>query len=80
MKETYLVVNEGITIKGKPLKDHIEDKSHKKDLDYLYELAQKNKSNTISEVLIRSLNQIVMRDIDREWAGKHRNSSAIIGD
>lgn len=79
LKETNLVINEGITIKGKPLKDHLEAKSHKEALDYLYELVQKDKKNTISEVLVRSFNQIVMRDTDREWAGKYRNSSVIIG-
>jgi Fic family protein len=45
----------------------------------LYELVEKDKRNTISEVLIRSLNRIVMRDIDKEWAGKYRNSSVLIG-
>ena len=34
LKETYLVINEGITIKGKPLKDHLEAKNHKIALDY----------------------------------------------
>src|SRR4030043_1045940 len=60
LKETHLEINEGITIKGKPLKDHLEAKSHKEALDYLYELVEKDKRNTISEVLIRSLNRIVM--------------------
>ncbi|MDO9231434.1 MAG: Fic family protein [bacterium] len=79
LKETYLVINEGITIKGKPLKDHLEAKSHKEALDYLYELVDKNKKNTVSERFIRSLNQIVMQDIDKEWAGKYRSSGVIIG-
>jgi len=79
LKETYLVINEGLTIKGKPLKDHLEAKSHKEALDYLYSLVEKGKNNTVSERFIRSLNQIVMQDIDREWAGKYRNSGVIIG-
>jgi len=79
LKETYLVINEGITIKGKPLKDHLEAKSHKEALDYLYDLVQKGKRNTISETLVRLFHQIVMKDIDKEWAGKYRNSSVIIG-
>ena len=79
LKETYLVINEGLTIKGKPLKDHLEAKSHKEALEYLYLLVEIDKNNTISERLIRSLNQIVMHDIDKEWAGKYRNSAVIIG-
>ena len=79
LKETYLVINEGITIKGKPLKDHLEAKSHKEALDYLYELVQKGKRNTISQTIIKLFHQIVIQDVDREWAGKYRNSSVIIG-
>ena len=78
LKETFLVINEGITIKGKPLKDHLEAKNHKEALDYLYELVSKNKRNTFSEALIRSFNQIVIQDIDKEWAGKYRNSEVMI--
>ena len=79
LKETFLVLNEGITIKNKPLKDHLEAKNHKEALEYLYELVDKDKKNTISAKLIRELNQIVMKEIDKDWAGKYRNSSVIIG-
>jgi len=79
LKETFLVVNEGLTIKGKPLKDHLEAKSHNEALDFLYELVEKDRRFTISERLIRELNQIVMRDIDREWAGRYRSSDVFIG-
>lgn len=79
LKETYLVINEGITIKGKPLKDHLEAKNHQEALDYLYELIEKDKHSTFSENLIRSLNQIIQQNIDKEWAGRYRNSGVIIG-
>ncbi len=78
LKETYLVINEGLTIKGKPLKDHLEAKNHQEALEYLYDLIEKDKKNTFSENLIRSLNQIVQQNIDKEWAGKYRNSGVII--
>ena len=79
LKETYLVINEGLTIKGKPLKDHLEAKNHQEALEYLYVLVEKDKKNTFSENLIRSLNQIVQQNIDRQWAGRYRNSAVIIG-
>ena len=78
LKETYLVVSEGLTIKGKPLKDHLEAKNHTEALTYLFDLIDKNKRHTISEQLIRSLHQLVVQDTDREWAGKYRNSSVMI--
>lgn len=79
LKETYLVVNEGITIKGKPLKDHLEAKNHQEALDYIYDLIERGKKNSFSENLIHSLNQIVQQNIDKEWAGRYRNSGVIIG-
>ena len=38
LKETFLVINEGITVKGKPLKDHLEARDHYLTLNYLYDL------------------------------------------
>lgn len=43
LKETFWVINEGLTIKGKSLKEHLEAKNHKEALDYLYSLIDKNK-------------------------------------
>lgn len=78
LKETFLVINEGITIKGKPLKDHLEAKSHTEALKYLYELVDKDMRSTLSERLVRELNQIVLQDIDKEWAGRYRSSNVLI--
>jgi Fic family protein len=78
LKETYLVIHEGITIKGKPLKDHLEAKDHQDALQYLYDLIDHDKKHTISEMLIRSLHQLVVQDTDREWAGRYRSSQVVI--
>ena len=79
LKETFLVINEGLTVKGKPLKDHLEAKDHHAALEYLYGLIDKNKRHTISEMLIRNLHQIIVQETDKEWAGKYRNANVIIG-
>lgn len=79
MKETFLVINEGLTIKGKPLKDHLEAKGHAEALEYLYEISSRDNQDPLTEKIIREFNGIVMRDIDREWAGRYRNSNVIIG-
>ncbi len=78
LKETFLVINEGITIKGKPLKDHLEAKNHQEALEYLYDLVKTDQKSTISEQLIRSLHQLVIQETEKEWAGKYRNSNVII--
>lgn len=79
LKETFLVINEGITIKGKPLKDHLEAKDHYDALEYLYELVEHKKRMTISEHLIRTLHQMVTRETEKEWAGRYRESNVMIG-
>ena len=38
LKETFLVISEGLTIKGKPLRDHLEAKNHTEALAYLFDL------------------------------------------
>ncbi|MFH1656980.1 MAG: Fic family protein [bacterium] len=79
LKETFLIINEGLTVKGKPLKDHLEAKDHHAALEYLHDLIDKNKRHTVSEMLIRNLHQIIVQETDKEWAGRYRNANVIIG-
>lgn len=78
LKETYWVIQEGITVKGKSLKDHLEAKNHKEALDYLYEMIEQGSSHTISEHLIRSLHTLVIQNIDKAIAGQYRNVDVFI--
>ncbi|MFH0814361.1 MAG: hypothetical protein V2A69_16220 [Pseudomonadota bacterium] len=50
--ETKIVIEEGITIGGKPLKDHYEAIGHSEAYDLLYKLA---KTKTITEKDMRKL-------------------------
>ncbi|MFH1012376.1 MAG: Fic family protein, partial [Candidatus Peregrinibacteria bacterium] len=74
LRETFLVLSEGVTIKGKPLKDHLEATNHKEALDFLYDLVGHQKKTTLSEHLIKSLHQLVTQNIEKEWAGQYRNA------
>lgn len=78
LKETFLVINEGITIKGKPLKDHLEAKDQYEALSFLYDLVGKDTKPTVSEILIRQLHELVVKKTEEEWAGKYRNGNVII--
>ncbi len=73
LRETFLVIHEGITIKNKPLKDHLEATNHKEALDFLYDLVGHEKNITFSQHLIKSLHQLVTQNIEKEWAGRYRN-------
>lgn len=78
LKETFLVVNEGITIKGKSLKDHLEAKDHYDALNYLYGLIEHDKKHTISEVFVRNIQRLVVKETEEENAGKYRTGNVII--
>ncbi len=76
-KETYLVVNEGITIKGKSLKNHLEAKSHQEALEFIYDLVDFNSHFTLSQNLIRQIQSLVISPIDKNIAGKYRVGTEI---
>lgn len=78
LRETFLVLNEGITIKGKPFKDHLEATNHKEALGFLYDLVEHDKNMTLSEYLIKNLHQLVTQNIEKEWAGRYRNAAVRI--
>jgi len=78
LKETTLVINEGITIRNKPLKDHLEARNHYEALEFIADLIEHGKQHTLSEQLIRTLHQLVVQETEREWAGKYRNSNVFI--
>ena len=78
LKETFLVISEGMTVKNKPLKDHLEAKDHYQALEFLMELVEHGKRHTLSQHLIRSLHQLVTRDIEGEEAGKYRRTDVVI--
>jgi len=78
LKETYWVIQQGITVKGKSLKDHLEAKNHKEALDYLYELIEHGSSHTISEHTIKSLHALVIQEINKNIAGQYRNVDVFI--
>mgnify|MGYP001193813635 CR=1 FL=1 len=78
LKETAWVIQEGLTIKGKPLKDHLEAKNQKEALDFLYELIDSKKQNTISERLIREIHHLIVKEADADIAGQYREGNVII--
>jgi len=73
--ETKIVIEEGITIGGKPLKDHFEAIGHSEAFDFIYRLA---KGKTISEQDIKELHRLFYFRIDKENAGEYRRVKAYI--
>lgn len=78
LKETYWVIQHGITVKGKSLNEHLEAKNHKEALDFLYELIEKGSRNTFSEHVIKSFHILVIQSINRKIAGQYRDIDVYI--
>jgi len=77
-RETYLVISEGITIKGKSLKDHLEAKDHFEALEYLFDLTDRDGGLALTEAGIRSLHALVVGKTETEYAGKYRTGGVMI--
>jgi len=70
LRETQLVIQEGITIRGKSLREHLEARNHPDTIDYVEKLAQKE--TTIKQDDILKVHALLMRGIDDQNAGKYR--------
>ncbi len=78
LQETAWVIQDGLTIKGKPMKDHLEARDHYNALAYLYELIEHGEQQTISEMLIRTIHQLVVRETESQTAGTYRTGNVMI--
>ncbi len=76
LNETRMVLNEGMTVKGKSLREHIEITNHHEAIEFVVQLAQKEKSITEKNVLC--IHEIVMLKIEKQFAGCYRNGAVRI--
>ena len=75
LAETKVVIEDGLTINGKPMKDHLETLGHALAFNELLELA---KSDTITEENIKNLHKIFYAKIDSDNAGNYRQRPVIV--
>lgn len=75
--ETLMVVEQGLTIAGKPLRDQAEAKNLSAALDLLYDLAT-SQMRPITEADIRQLHALILKDINDDNAGRYRTISVEI--
>ncbi len=75
ISETKVVIEDGLTIAGKPLKDHYEAAGHSDAFDHMYALA---KGKTITQTDIKKLHSLFYHRIDEKYAGVYRKVQAII--
>jgi Fic family protein len=76
LQETALVVNEGVTISGKSMREHLEAINHTEAINYIKDIAKRDIE--INERTIKEIHSVILHGIDRENAGKYRTVSVMI--
>lgn len=71
-QETALVVEKGLTVGGKTLVEHLEATNHAGALDWVQAFAQ-NKNVGITERDIIKIDELILKGIDDDNAGRYRS-------
>ena len=76
LSETKVVLEDGITIGGKTLKEHLEVVNHKEAIMYMEDIIKDNES--LSERQIKNIHHLILKGIDDENAGRYRKEKVVI--
>ena len=76
LSETKIIIEDGITIGGKPVKDHLEVIGQANAYDLLFDIAQNEKD--ITEQTILKLHHMLYNNIDEAKSGKYRDCNVLI--
>ena len=76
LQETALVVNEGVTISGKSMREHLEAINHTEAISYIKDIAKQDIE--ISERTIKEIHALILHGIDRGNAGRYRTVPVMI--
>ncbi len=76
LRETQLVLQHGLTVGGKSLREHLEAINHQHAIRFVEALADKDEP--ITGYVVRSIHALVLRTIDDEEAGRYRRVQVYI--
>lgn len=76
LRETDLVINKGLTVSGKSMREHLEAINHGDAIHYVKDLISKESVLTKKEVL--SIHNLILRGIIPEEAGRYRRIQVMI--
>lgn len=76
LRETGLIIDRGLTVGGKSMREHLEALNHYEAVVWLRELV--HEQALMSESLIKQLHGLVLRGIDRDNAGRYRSIPVMI--
>ena len=76
LRETQLILEMGLAIGGKSLREHFEVINHKRAIEYVETLA--TATEPITPFHVRQIHQLILTGIDDENAGQYRQTSVRI--
>jgi len=74
--ETTMVIEQGITVAGKPLKDHLEAIDHFAAIRYVRDLARQ--ATPLAEMDVRNLHRLVMLRSNPDIAGRYADQGRYV--
>ena len=74
--ETTLVIEQGITVGGKPLRDHLEAVDHYDAIRYVRDIARQ--AAPVTEMDVRALHRLVMLRSDPDIAGRYADQGRYV--
>ncbi len=76
LQETQLVIEKGLTISGKPLREHLEAINHKEAIEFIKDITKNNAA--LTEYTLKQIHSIVLKSIDKANSGIYRNVPVLI--
>lgn len=76
-RETALILEKGITIDGKSLREHLEATNHLKAIHFVRSVVAKG-HQYITENTIKDIHKLILAGIDDTWAGIYRQIQVFI--
>lgn len=70
LHETFLVVNQGLTIGGKSVNEHLEAINHAEAVDFLVDLI--NRKEPFNQRVLKEIHYLILKGIDKAHAGVYR--------
>jgi Fic family protein len=76
LRETEVVLHQGITVGGKSLREHLEAINHKHAIDFVEALVRQEA--LLTEHNLRQVHSLILKGIDDDSAGRYRPGQVLI--
>ncbi|MBI3762060.1 MAG: Fic family protein, partial [Chloroflexi bacterium] len=76
LRETEVILHDGLTVGGKTLREHLDAVNHKHAIDFVEALARE--AEPFTEHNLRQIHALVLKGVDDEEAGRYRRGNVRI--